>query len=355
MRKIVFGLLIVLWLNVGNTHEPELAEIMSNVLPSVAYIQVEQFAIRDKVDEVTKEVTQVRVAGTPIVGTGFVIDDNIVVTNFHVIAFAVENNTDVYVSFYENNQRYHAKILGYDKVTDVALLGLKGNFPSVKISTNSQMRMGEPIFSISHFYGIGWSGTQGTVSSNARTDVRYPYINNLQLQLLQGSGSSGGPVFNHEGKVVALNRSIVSMFPRSVLEATRGASMLSMVGFPVRSDSLQLAVDAIRKDIIVVYLDLGVSLIDFGPESQFHLNGGDDAIFFPNGTMVLKIDPNTTTTLMPSDIIVSIGGKEFNTVVELFEWLNSQSEFKAGERINVQVYRDTEIINITVGIKLAGL
>jgi len=355
MRKIVFGLLIVLWLNVGNTHEPELAEIMSNVLPSVAYIQVEQFAIRDKVDEVTKEVTQVRVAGTPIVGTGFVIDGSTVVTNYHVISFAITNNTDIYVSFRESNRRYQAKILGYDKVADVALLGLSETFPSVKISKNTNLRMGDAVFSISHFYGIGWSGTQGTVSSNRRNDTRYPYVNNLQLQLLQGSGSSGGPVFNYMGEVVGLNRSIVSMYPRSAFEMSRGSSMLSMVGYPVRADTLLTAIEAIRRDIIVVHLDLGVTLIDFGSSSQYHLNYASGDPDFPVGTMVLGIDKGNMSTLMLSDIIISIDGEEFSSALELFEWLNSQRKFKAGDYINVQLYRNAEIINTTVKIQLAGL
>lgn len=355
MRKIVLGLIAVVWLNVGYTHEPELAEVMNKVLPSVAYIQVEQFVIRDKVDEVTKEVSQVRVMGTPIVGSGFVIDGTTVVTNYHVISFAVEYNTDVYVSFRESNQRYQVKILGYDKVADVALLGLSEKFPSVKISNNTNMRMGDAVFSISHFYGIGWSGTQGTISSNRRNDTRYPYVNNLQLQLLQGSGSSGGPVFNYRGEVVGLNRSIVSMYPRALLETSRSTSMLSMVGYPVRADTLIKAIEDIRRDIIVVHLDLGVALLDFGYESSFHLNYASGDPSFPIGTMVLDIDAGITTTLMLSDIIISIDDRKFDTALELFEWLDSQSKFKAGDYINVQVYRDAKIINIRVPIKLAGL
>ena len=352
MKRLFVGLIALLTLNAGQAHD--LADTMNDVLPAVAYIRVEQFVVRDKVDLVTKLTTKVRVPTTPIIGTGFVIDDNNVVTNHHVIAFAIKNNTEIFITFENSNQRYLAKILGYDKIADVALLEIPGEHPSVEIQGRKDLRMGDPVFSISHFYGIGWSGTQGTVSSNERHDVRYPYINNLQLQLLQGSGSSGGPVFNEHGEVVALNRSIVSMFPRAVVPI-RSGSMLSMVGYPVRGDTMLGAIEAIREDIIVVHLDLGVSLIEFGHDSMFHLNYASGDTEYPVGTMVMSVDKGSTTTLQTSDIIISIEGKKFTDPAELLNWLNSQSRFKEGNTVNVQVYRNTEVINIAVPLTIVGL
>jgi len=352
MKRLFIGLVALLTLSTGQAHD--LADMMNDVLPAVAYIRVEQFVVRDKVDLVTKLTSKVRVPTTPIVGTGFVIDNNNVVTNYHVIAFAVKHNTEIYITFENSNQRYLGKVLGYDKVADVALVEISDEHPSVEILDSAEFRMGDPVFSISHFYGIGWSGTQGTISSGLRRDRRYPYINNLQLQLLQGSGSSGGPVFNEDGKVIGLNRSILSMFPKSIVP-TRSGSMLSMVGYPVRGDSLLEAIEAIRKDIIVVHLDLGVSLIEFGKDSMFHLNYASGNDEYPIGTMVMNIDKGVTTTLQETDIIISIEGKEFSDPVDLFEWLNTQSEFTHGDTVNVQVYRDTEIINIAVPLTIAGL
>jgi len=352
MKRLFIGLIALLSISAGNAHD--LADKMNEVLPSVAYIRVEQFVVRDTLDPVTKLTSSTRISTTPVIGTGFIIDDNNVVTNYHVIAFSVKHNTEIYVTFEGNNQRFPATIIGYDKIADVALLTIPGKHQSVEILDSTDMRMGDPVFSISHFYGIGWSGTQGTISSTRRRDRRYPYINNLQLQLLQGSGSSGGPVFNENGKVIALNRSIVSMFPRSIMQTGR-TSMLSMVGYPVSGDTLINAIDAIREDIIVVYLDLGVSLMEFGEDSMFHLNyaSGDDD--YPIGTMVMSVDKDVTTTLESSDIIISIEGKKFSDPAKLFNWLNTQTKFKIGDIVNVQVYRDTEIINIAVPIKIAGL
>lgn len=355
MKKIV-GLLtcipLVLSSNTANSHE--FADVMSDVLPSVAYIQVDNYLLQNSVDPLTKESTQIKIPSRPIVGSGFVIDKNNIVTNYHVISFAVSRNTDIYVSFQGNNQKYKARILGYDKISDVALLELEDEFPSVKIDSGANLRMGDPVFTISHFYGIGWSGTHGTISSIDRRDTRYPYINNIQVQLLQGSGSSGGPVFNENGDVVGMNRSIVAMVPRSPLSLER-SSMLSMVGYPIRGDTVQRAIDNIREDMIVVRVDLGVSLIDFGPDSLFHLNYKSGTDEFAYGTMVMEVDKNNTlTTLKQSDIIISVEGRKFTDPAELLIWLDKQN-YKVGDTVNVQVYRDTEIINIAVELQIAGL
>lgn len=351
MRNLIVGLIALLIFSTSLAHD--LTEKMNEVLPSVAYIRVEAFVMRQKIDPITKLTKRVRVPSQPMIGTGFVIDGNNVVTNYHVIAFAVKNNTSIHVTFQGNNQRFKAKILGYDKIADIALLEIPGEHPSVKILNQSELRMGDTVFSISHFYGIGWSGTQGIISSNNRRDVRYPYINNLQLQLLQGSGSSGGPVFNEDGHVIAQNRSIVSMFPRGTTPAG-SSSMLSVVGYPIRGDTIVQSIKAIRKDTIVTYLDLGVSLIEFGKDSPFHLNY-DDSTYYPVGIMVMTIDKNMKTPLQPADVIISIAGRKFTDPIDLFKWLNNQDKYKAGEVINVQVYRDAKIINIAIPITMAGL
>jgi S1-C subfamily serine protease len=131
--------------------------------------------------------------------------------------------------------------------------------------------------------------------------------------------------------------------------------MLSMVGYPVSGATLKIAIDAIREDIVVVHLDLGVSLIEFGKNSMFHLNYTDGDDEYPIGTMVMSVDKNSKTTLKDADIIISIDGNEFSDPADLFTWLNNQTKFKHGDTVNVQVYRDSEVINIAVPITIVGL
>lgn len=347
MNKIIVCFLsIILLSSTGHTHD--LADSMERVLPSITYIRAQQFNTVKEIDPTTKEVTEKRVEVNPIVGTGFIIEDNVVVTNHHVIAKAIEDKSAIYVSFVESNTRHLATVIGYDKITDVALLQLEGDFPSLTISSCTNLRMGSGVFTISHFYGIGWSGTSGIVSSVERTDPRYPYVNNLQVQLLSGSGSSGGPVFNTDGNVVGLNRSIVSMFPR-INVLGRSSRMLSMVAFPVRGDSMIEAIANIKEHTVVEHIDLGVQMIPFGVDSSYHLN--QDPTFF-TGIIVFQKDRTSSTTLEPADLIVSLDNKTFTSPKEILAYLDKN--YEVGDVVKLYVYRDEKLINIDVTLEAVG-
>ena len=344
MKKLfVCFVALIVW-STGHTHD--LGEAMEKVLPAITYIRAQQFQTVKEVNPVTKEVTEKSVQVTPIIGTGFIINDNIVVTNYHVIAKSVKNGTDIFVTFIESNERHEAAIIGYDEIADVALLRLEGSFPSVTICQCDNWRMGQEVFTISHFYGIGWSATNGIISSPDRRDPRYPYIHSLQLQILSGSGSSGGAVFDEDGHVVALNRAIISMNPSSILAPK---SQLSMVAFPIRSDSLTTSIRRILREHIVVRVDLGVQLIEFGDDSGYHSNENPD---FFTGIIVYSKTDKPLAQLKSTDIIIGVDGRTFTKPEELLVYLDA--EYEPGDVVKFYVYRDEQIINIDVTLESVG-
>lgn len=346
MKKVFVCFLIgMLATSVGHTHE--LADTMNKVLPSITYIRAQQIQVVEEIDPETQEVSKKEVPLSPIIGTGFVIDKNIIVTNHHVVEVAIEQGTKIFVTFMESNVRYDASVIGYDKVTDVALLRIEGEHPSVTVNGSGEIRMGEEIFTISHFYGIGWSGTEGIVSSTNRSDSRYPYINNIQLQILSGTGSSGGPVFNADGEVVALNRSIISMVPRSVIVGNN--RQLSMVAFPIAGHSVVEAIDRIKREHIVIRADLGVGLVPFSNNSAYHLN--EDPSFY-TGVIVFSKDKDTKTTLETSDLIISVDKQTFTDPAELLTYLDVT--YEAGDVVKMYVYRNEKLINIDVTLESVG-
>ena len=345
MKKLFVCFVALMAWGTGHTHD--MGEVMQDVLPSITYIRAQQFQTVKEVNPVTKEVTEKTVEVTPVVGTGFIINDNIVVTNHHVIARAIASDADIFVSFIETNERHEAVLIGYDKITDVALLRLEGSFPSVSICQCNNLYMGQEVFTISHFYGIGWSATNGIISSPERTDPRYPYVNNLQLQILSGSGSSGGAVFDTDGHVVGLNRAIVGMSVGGSLLTPR--SQLSMVAFPIRSDSLLDSVNRILAEHIVVRVDLGVQLIEFGADSGYHIN--EDPNFF-TGVMILEKPEGSQSPLESSDIIISVDKQTFTRPEELLEYLDRT--YDPGDTVKFYVYRDEEVINIDVTLESVG-
>ncbi len=347
MKKLFMCIIgIFTFCNIGYTHK--LTEVIQNVLPAVVYIEIEYFIMVDHIDAATGKVTKIKKGIRSSTGSGFMISSDTVVTNYHVISFAIKNNTKIEISFKNNDINYIAKILGYDKIADIALLKIKGNHPFVKIVNSYSFRAGDPIFSISHFYGIGWSTTQGIISSDDHEDNRFPYIKHLQIQLLLGTGSSGGPVFNEYGDVIAINHNIISMFlPKPDLP--KDLPMLSPVGFAIRADTLQTTIERIKKEIIVTRADLGAILINFSVGNEFHEKYAPNN--FLNGVFVLDIDTKNKTTLKPLDLIISVDKHAYTDPEKLLNYIDEK--YNPEDIINMQVYRDKKIINIAVTLVTA--
>ena len=345
MKKLFVCFVALFVCSTGHTHD--MGAAMQKVLPSITYIRAQQFQTVKEVDPITKQVNERTVEATPVIGTGFVVGGNVVVTNYHVVARAIESDSHIYASFIENNEKHEATLIGYDKISDVALLRISGDFPSVKIRADADdVRMGQEIFTISHFYGIGWSATNGIISSTERSDPRYPYIKNLQLQILSGSGSSGGAVFNTKGEVVGLNRAIISM---NTATRTDRSSQLSMVAFPVRGDTLAESIERILAEHVVEHVDLGAQLLAFGNDSTYHLNENPD---FFTGVLVFAVSTDSNTPLQTSDIIISVDKQTFTDPGNLLMYLNSK--YDEGDVVKLYVYRESEVINIDVTLESVG-
>lgn len=343
MKILYVCLLSILLYNTGHTHN--LSNVMKKVLPSIVYISSDNFTTISEINPTTYIVEEKKIELSPIVGTGFIINDNIIVTNYHVIEHAQKQNTSITVSFINHNKYYRATIIGYDKIVDVALLQIQDTHPSVKIAKCNNLNMGDSVFTISHFYGIGWSATNGIISSTQRENLRYPYIKNLQLQILSGTGSSGGPVFNEDGDVVGLNRNIITMSKYSAEE-----SQLSMAAFPVRCDSLYQSINYIKAFSVVDRVDLGRYLFYFGKNSAYHVN---ENINFHTGIMVgAKDNTNIDSKLLTGDIITSVDNIAFDNPGILLTYLNRK--YKVNDIINLHVYRDGKLININVPLLSTG-
>ncbi|MBR6436707.1 MAG: trypsin-like peptidase domain-containing protein, partial [Thermoguttaceae bacterium] len=110
-------------------------------------------------------------------------------------------------------ERYNAKVVGFMLDSDLALLkiDLKEPVKAVEFKEDAEIEVGEPITSISHPHGLKYTCTQGIISAAGRrsllSDINVTVDNLLQTDMSINPGSSGGPWFNAEGKVVALTTS----------------------------------------------------------------------------------------------------------------------------------------------------
>jgi len=142
-------------------------------------------------------------------GSGFILKDNYIMTNFHV----VEDATEVVVSL-SDRREYIAEIIGVDQLSDLAVLEVKGkNLPTVDVGNSDELKVGDWVIAIGSPFSFDFSVTAGIVSAKGRSIQNNNignYVPFLQTDVAINPGNSGGPLFNLDGEVVGINSQIYS-------------------------------------------------------------------------------------------------------------------------------------------------
>ena len=129
-------------------------------------------------------------------GSGFFIEKNKVVTNFHVI----KNST--YLLMYNIDGKFTIcdKVYTYDIEKDIAILQSNAQSIPLKIKYKDNPSIGDNIFVISSPRGFKFTISDGILSGNRK-------INNVNLYQMTAPispGSSGGAVFDDNGNVIGI-------------------------------------------------------------------------------------------------------------------------------------------------------
>jgi len=130
-------------------------------------------------------------------GSGFLVDENIIATNLHILDGASRG----YAKLVGQEEKYEVEgALAVDSKRDLALLRTPGidskplNLDSTRIDVGSEV------------YAVGNpSGLEGTFSEGIVSGIRnFEGSKVLQITAPISPGSSGGPVLNPEGEVVGI-------------------------------------------------------------------------------------------------------------------------------------------------------
>ena len=142
-------------------------------------------------------------------GSGFILKENYIMTNFHV----VEDATEVVVSL-SDRREFIAEVIGVDPLSDLAVLEVKGkNLPSVDVGDSDELKVGDWVIAIGSPFSFDFSVTAGIVSAKGRSIQNNNignYVPFLQTDVAINPGNSGGPLFNLDGEVVGINSQIYS-------------------------------------------------------------------------------------------------------------------------------------------------
>ena len=163
-------------------------------------------------------------------GSGFVLTaDGYFATNFHV----VQNAASVRISTY--HETHHAKIVATDKVHDLAILKLDGNFSCLAIAIADNVHLGDPVFTVGFpnpdLQGLSPKLTRGEISSLSGL---HDNPSEFQISVPIQPGNSGGPLVTELG--IAIGVIVARLHDSNTLEQT--GSLPQNVNYAVKSDLL---------------------------------------------------------------------------------------------------------------------
>jgi serine protease Do len=257
-------------------------------------------------------------------GSGFIIrSDGIILTNAHVVAGA----THVTVQL-TNRRQYTAKVIGEDKVADVAVIKIPAtNLPTVKLGNSSTLQVGQWVLAIGAPFGFTNSATAGIVSAKGRLlpgEGPENYVPFIQTDVPINPGNSGGPLFNMEGQVVGINSQIYSR-----TGGYMGVSFSIPINVAMQVAHQLIATGHVERGRLGVYIqDVNQGLAD-----SFGLPR-------PEGALVSSVQPGGPAAkagLKSGDVILALDGKPIQTETELPVRVAS---LMPGTTVHLTIWRD---------------
>ncbi|MDO5445330.1 MAG: trypsin-like peptidase domain-containing protein [Eubacteriales bacterium] len=266
-------------------------------------------------------------------GSGFIIsEDGYVLTNFHVI----DDSDEVTVKTY-NGDSYDAEIIGYDESNDIAVLKIDGeNLKPVTIGDSDALRVGDDVLAIGNPLGeLTFSLTKGIVSAVGR-DVTIE--TGITMSLIQtdcaiNSGNSGGALFNMKGEVIGITNAKYS--------SSASSASIDNIGFAIPINSLTRIYSSIIENGFIVKPYIGITGQTVSDEIK-------ETTGLKSGVRVYSVtedSPASEAKLAAGDVIVTANGKE---IIEFSDLSGMVSASEPGDELKLEVYRQGEILDITV-------
>lgn len=261
-----------------------------------------------------------------------------VVTNYHVI----EGASDVQVL--SNGQYLQAEIVGYDELTDLAVLRVTEdvNLPAVKMGDISQVRVGDWAIVIGNPLGKQFADTVtiGVVSALNRELEGTSIVKMMQTDAAINSGNSGGGLFNTKGELIGIPSLKYSS------NGVRDAASIEGIAMAIPVDVVKPIVESLIQFGKVTRPKLGISVVT--------LRGSEEPTdgLIPAGVLVTSVSQDSPAQkggLCQNDIILKMDGERIMLHTDLINRIAVRS---AGEQITLTVCRIPGIENLTVQDKV---
>ena len=262
------------------------------------------------------------------IGSGIIAsEDGYIFTNSHVI----NDSRDVAVTvLLHDGREYNAAIVGFDKITDLAVLKIDaaGLTPAV-FGDSDDLVVGEVVYAIGNPSGVQYASsmTNGIVSGLNRP-VSYSNTANMtyiQTNAAISPGNSGGALVNEYGQVVGITSSKIS---------------------GVSYEGINFAIPTARAKAILDDL-LTSGYVSNRPRLGISARNAYTPYGTGGGIEIASIDPESPFSgqAQPGDVITAIDGEAVSTMDELYQILGVHSP---GDQLTVTLYRNGQQFDITI-------
>ena len=265
-------------------------------------------------------------------GTGFLWDQyGHIITNYHV----VKNNRTARVRL-NNKKTYTAKIVGFSKRHDIAVLKLEGarSLPrAIQPGRSHALIVGQKVFAIGNPFGLEHTLTTGIISALGRTIKSQTGTMDdlIQTDAAINPGNSGGPLLDSAGRLIGMNVAIYS---------PSGAS--AGIGFAIPVDKVNRVVPNIIRNGGYVRPHVGFNANDTANKVMLKELG-------IKGVLILEVEPNSPANraglrgsslvngdLVLGDVITSIDNKP---VRDLNDFLDIIEQHKINDTVFLGILR----------------
>ncbi len=288
-------------------------ELLINAIEKVSKNVVNIASVRMVTDEL------LRIFPIEGVGSGIAIDNQgHILTNYHVVDHARRLKVTLY-----DGRTFNAKVIGTDKLTDLAVLKIEhdsnnsssntnnnsdnksiDSIPSAELGDSDNLKVGQIVIAVGNPFGLtgGPTVTTGIISSlNRNIEFEDGVLELVQTDAAINPGNSGGPLVNTNGEVIAIN--------------TAKIPYAHGIGFAVPVNTAKTILQQLIENGKVNRPWLGITTIKINSRIARYYRLPTN-----EGALVVKVEeysPASDSGIRPGDIIEEIDEKRIEEITEL--------------------------------------
>ncbi|WP_310416444.1 trypsin-like peptidase domain-containing protein [Chamaesiphon sp. OTE_8_metabat_110] len=271
-------------------------------------------------------------------GSGLILSaDGRIVTNAHVV-----DGTDRVKVTLQNGRVLAGKVVGIDRVTDVAVLKVAAkDLPTVKLGDSERLLPGEWAIAIGNPLGLDNTVTVGIVSATGRSSsqvgVPDKRVSFIQTDAAINPGNSGGPLLNGRGEAIGITT------------ATRADAQ--GVGFAIPMRTVTRITTQLFATGKVRHPYLGVQMIPLTAELQAGIAKEPSLrskLTAKRGAIVTEVvagSPAETAGILPGDVIIQVAGRPISTPSDVQQQVEAST---IGENLKLQLDRQGRVRSLEI-------